>query len=1051
MRVIVTFISCLLFLQSHGQSKIQLNVVDQNGKGILGASLSGSDTKLLGSTGMDGLFQTTVQKLPYAIRISNMGYQSKDITIRKADSLYVVELQLSEREIDVVEVYTGYQSIPKERVTGAFEVVNMKDYDQIPGSNVLSRLEGLVSGLKMDRNTLAGEELTIRGLSTFTGPSGVLIVVDNFPFEGDINQLNPNEIASISILKDAAAASIWGTRAGNGVIVITTKKGKLNERLKMGFKSTLQVGSKVKLNDKFMLSPVEYVAFEREKFNLGYKLSDTASISGTYISPVYELLIDHKNGRLTDQELEQKLSDLGQNNIFRSYEDLVYTNAFNRQYAFDVSSGGEKSAWRANLSRDRNSSMLKEDFERTTIGFHGQFKLLKGLDWDLGLRYSQSKNTSGRDGFNSDLPLYSNLVDEKGDPAAIGGGFRKKFIDTLGGGLLLDWNYYPLTDYNSRKNITSYSHNLINTGLSYSLLDFLKISGKYQYERQQLTDDMLYGIDSYFTRNIINQYSVIDPKTNSVNYNIPKGGVKDISNSTLLVHNLRFQLDVNKQWQDHRVDALFGTEFRQRNTESNQVRRYGYDEEYNNFIVHDPIKRFPAFVSKNEAIIPSNDGFGDSDNRYLSYFANAGYAYKNRYIVTLSARRDASNLFGLHVNDKWNILWSSGLSWVISKEEWMKNSAFNYLKLRATYGYSGNVDPSKSAVTVMSYGSQNQYLGKPVGNISQFANPELRWEKVGMTNIAIDFEILNSRIRGSIDYYVKNSKDLFGPVETDNTTGVGTTMTKNVATLKGKGIDMNLESVNLKNESFSWNSSLTFSHYKDEVVAYNFPASFSSGTIVTTLSPLFNRLQGYPLYSMFSYKWNGLDPTNGDPISQLNGVSSKDYMGINNNKNFDDLVYTGSTIPTFFGAVGNRLQYKNWFASFRIQYDLGYYFRRQSVNYPIMMDNPREAHMEYSKRWQKPGDELNTDVPSFAYPINSLRNNIYQQSEATVEKGDHIRLQQISFGREFIRNETKLNLQITADQLGILWRANKKHIDPIYQTSEYVMPTTWSVQLNVNF
>lgn len=1050
MKVIMILTCCLLFLQSYGQTKIQLQVVDDKGRGIVGAKLSGADGETLGMSNANGLFQRSVQKFPCAIRVSNLGYRSKDIVIRRADSLYTVELQYLENEIDVVEVYTGYQSIPKERVTGAFDAVDMHAYDQVPGSNVLSRLEGLVSGLKMDKNIMAAEGLTIRGLSTFTGPSAVLIVVDNFPFEGDINQLNPNEIASISILKDAAASSIWGTRAGNGVIVITTKKGKLNERLKIGFKSTLQVGGNVKLNDKFMLSPAEYISFERDKFNLGYRLSDTASISGPYISPVYELLIDHKNGRISATELEQALAELGENNIYRSYEDLVYTNAFNRQYALDISSGAEKAAWTTNISRDRNLSMLKEGFERTTIGFKGQFKPLKGLDVDVGLRYSQSTSLSGRDGFNGDLPIYSNLVDQNGDPAAIGGGYRKKFIDTLGEGLLQDWNYYPLADYKSKKNTISTGHTLINTGLSYRLLDFIKIAAKYQYEQQKLTDDMLYGLDSYFTRNLINSYSEIDPKTNSVKYNIPKGGIKDISNSGLSVHNLRFQLDVNKQWHHHRLDALIGSELRQRNTETYQVRRYGYDEEYNNFIVHDPIKRFPNFISKNESIIPGNDSFGDSDNRYLSYFTNVGYAYKDRYMMTLSARRDASNLFGLHVNDKWNVLWSAGLGWIVSNEQWMANSAIDYLKLRATYGYSGNVDPSKTAVTVMNYGSQNQYIGKPVGNISQFANPELRWEKVGMTNIAVDFEILNRRISGGIDYYIKKSKDLFGPVDTDNTTGVGFTMTKNVASLAGKGIDVNLESVNLNKDSFSWSSSLTFSHYKDEVIAYNFPASFSSGSIVTTLSPLFNRLKGYPLYSMFSYKWNGLDATNGDPISQLNGAASKDYMGIYNNKNFDDLAYTGSTIPTVFGAFGNRFQYKKWFASIRIQYEMGYYFRRQSVNYPIMMNNPREAHKEYSARWQQQGDELYTDVPSFDYPINSLRNNIYQHSEATVEKGDHIRLQQLSLGRTFARNGTKLNLQITADQLGILWRANKKHIDPAYQTVVYVMPATWSVQLNVN-
>lgn len=1050
-QLIAIISSLLLWLQVDAQNSIEIKVVDDKGKVVMGAGISESKGKSLGVTDHRGVFTTRIQQLPYVVTVSNIGYQSQDLLLARPDSLYTVVLRELTKEIEVVEISTGYQSIPKERATGAFEAVDMKAFNQNIGSNVLTRLEGLASGLKIDRNTLAGEELTIRGLSTISGPTAVLIVVDNFPFEGDINQISPDDVASISILKDAAATSIWGTRAGNGVIVITTKKGKLNERLKIGFNSAFTIGSKIKLKDEDFLSPKAYIDFERYKFGLGYKLSDTSSKSRPYISPVYELLIDNKSKRLSDTELEQALSRLGENNIFTSYEDLVYTKALNRRYAFDISSGTEKSAWRVNLSRDRNLSMLKAGYERTNIGFNGQFKLLKVLDWDIGLRYSQSKSTSGLDGFDNNLPLYSNLVDQNGDPAALRGNYRKKYIDTLGGGLLLDWNYYPLTDYESKQKTTATQHVLINTGLSYKLFDFLKLSAKYQYERQQLADDMLYGVNSYFVRNYINQYSEINPKTNTVKYNIPYGGVIDIFNSTLSVHNARLQADVNKQWMGHRIDVLFGSELRKRGTASYGLRRYGYDAEYNTFLTYDPISRFPNIITKTQSIIPGNDSFNDGDNRYVSLFANAGYSYLDRYMLTVSGRRDASNLFGLDVNDKWNILWSSGLSWVISKEKWMDVSFIDQLKLRATYGYSGNVDPSKSAVTVMFYGSQNEYIGKPLGNISQFANPGLRWEKVGMTNLALDFAVLGNRLKGSIDYYFKTSTDLFGPFDIDNTTGVSTGIIKNVASLKGEGLDLNLESVNVKKGGFVWGSRLTLSQYNDEIVAYNFPSSFSSGTIVTSTTPLYNRLEGFPLYSMFSFKWNGLDPANGDPIGQLNGEPSKNYTAINSSKNFKELVYSGSAIPTIFGALGNRLAYKSWSATIRFSYDMGYYFRRKAVNYSMMMDNPREAHKDYLQRWQKPGDELITDVPSFVYPLNSNRNTVYQQSDATVERGDHIRLQQLSFGKQFARNATRINLQITADQLGIIWRANKAKIDPVYQSSSYVPPTMWTLQLNVNF
>lgn len=1049
--LILGFMGLLLGLDTYGQAIFRLKVVDERQQPLTAVQVREASGKSVGLTDSQGVLQFGAKQKPYVIKLTHMGYVTQDLELHTADSLYKVVMPIQTTALDVVEVSTGYQRIPKERATGAFEAVDMQVYDQVPGSNVLNRLEGLVSGLKVDRTTMAGEELTLRGLSTITGPSGILIVVDNFPFEGDINQISPNEIASITILKDAAATSIWGTRAGNGVIVITTKKGKLNERLKVGFKSTLQLGGSVKMNVQDKLSPKDYVDFEREKFRLGYRLSDTASTGRPYISPVYELLIDRKNGRISETELAQALTALGENNIFQDYEDLVYTNAFNRQYAFAISSGTEKGAWRANVSRDRNSSMLKEGYARTTLGFNGQFQLLKGLDWDLALRYSQSKTQSGREGFNSSLPLYSNLVDASGDPAALLGNYRKKFVDTLGGGLLLDWNYYPLTDAAHRRGQVATGHTLINTGLSYRLFDFMQLSGKYQYERQQATDDMVYGLGSYYTRNYINQYSVIDPKTNTVKYNIPNGAIRDLSNNLLLVQNARLQLDVNKAWRDHRIDALIGAELRKRIVEGSKVRRYGYDEEYNNYLTHDPITRFPNIVTKAQAIIPSNDGFSDGDNRYLSYFLNAGYTFKDRYMLSVSGRKDASNLFGLTTNDKWNVLWSSGLSWVLTKEPWMDISFINQLKLRATYGYSGNVDPSKSAVTVMFYGLQNQYLGKPIGSISQYANPELRWEKVGMTNFAVDFQVLDKRLSGSVDYYIKNATDLFGPVDMDNTTGITGTMTKNTAALQGRGIDINVESINLKSSHFSWSTILLFSRYKDKVTSYNYPTSLTASSVVTSTALSTSKQEGLPLYSMLSFRWNGLDPANGDPIGQLNGEQSKDYNAINRSKNFDELVYSGSAIPTVFGSLGNRFQYQGWYASVRLQYDLGYFFRRATVQYSSMMETPSAAHADYLKRWQNTGDERYTDIPSFVYPLNANRNAIYTNSEATVARGDHIRLQQVALGKSFQKGSTSYSVQVTADQLGILWRANKRNLDPIYYRSAFVPPATWSLQLNVNF
>lgn len=999
----------------------------------------------------NGYFSVTIPSGSGTINVSHIGYTPKSMEISAKDTMITVQLEIDERSIDEIEVIsTGYENIARERATGSFESVDMEKFDQLVGANVLERLEGLATSLQFDRTTMGGQKITIRGTSSIEGPRDILVVVDNFPFEGDINMINPNEIASITFLKDAAAASIWGTRAGNGVIVITTKKGTLGTRLSSNFRTSHSIGNDIALNNIPMLSPAEYIEFERYKFAQGHKVSDiTNPTRPSYASPVYELLFDLEEERLSQAELEERLNRLSDHNLLREYEDRVYSNRINRQYAWDISAGGDRFSWLASISRDDNLSELDDKFTRTALSFSGQFKPWKSLEFSMGIRYADNSNRSGKDGYDSDLPIYTRLADDGRNAIGLARSYRQSFIDTLGSGLLKDWNYYPLDDANSKSNTVKTNHLLANASLGYKFWDLLRLSAIYQYERQDIKNRFLYGEDSYYARNLVNTYSQI--VNGEVKYIVPEGGILDLQNSLLEVHNLRFQMDMDKNWGNHRVTGLAGFEARERKTDGHQLRRYGYSDSYNSYLTHDPTGRYPNIITGALGLIPSNDGFTDDNNRFLSGYMNAAYTYADRYIVTLSGRRDASNLFGLNVNEKWNLLWSAGLAWNMEKETWFpgEQMAIDYLKLRGTYGFSGNVDPSKSAVTTMFYGLQNQYVNQPIGTIQQYANPELRWEKVNMTNIGVDFGLFNRRLKGNFDFFIKKSTDLFGPVEADYTTGLNGTVVKNTASLAGKGVDLNIEINMISGQNFIWTPNVLFSYYRDRLKEYYLTPTYTAATLVTSSTPYYNRLEGNPLYSMYSYRWKGLDPENGSPIGYLNGEESSDYLAISNSKDFDELVFSGSAIPTVFGSFGNSFRYKAWSATVRLQYNLGYYFRRNTVDYLSMLDQPAAAHIDYLSRWQQPGDETWTDIPSFEYPVTTQRSNLYKFSEMTVERGDHVRLQHVSVGRDFKIGSASSYFRLSGDQLGIIWRRNKKGIDPVYQNSHYLPPALWSVALGI--
>ncbi|MEO6523858.1 MAG: SusC/RagA family TonB-linked outer membrane protein, partial [Mucilaginibacter sp.] len=479
------------------------------------------------------------------------------------------------------------------------------------------------------------------------------------------------------------------------------------------------------------------------------------------------------------------------------------------------------------------------------------------------------------------------------------------------------------------------------------------------------------------------------------------------------------------------------------------IRRYGYNADLNKYANYDPTTTYPNIVTGTRSLIPGNDGFSDSDNRFLSAFGNLGYTYDSRYVLTLSARKDASNLFGLTTNDKWNLLWSAGAGWNLSNEKFYHSDLLPYLKLRATYGFSGNIDPTKSAVTTIVYGLQTTYTAAPQATISQYANPELRWEKVRMINLAVDFQLKNNRIFGSIDVFFKHATDLYGPSELDYTTGAGSSITKNIASLKGSGVDIELNSLNI-NSKFKWYSKLNLSIYHDQVENY-YDNSIKAGSTVTTSSPVFNHIIGKPLYAMYSYRYAGLDHTTGSPIGYLNGVPSQDYNNIYSSKSNDDIVYSGSAIPTLYGSIGNTLSYKRISFTTQLMYKLSYYFRRQTIDYSNMLVRPNAANPDYLLRWKKPGDEQITNIPSFVYPIVNNREDIYVYSDQTVEKGDNIRLQYINLNYQLDKNVIpslpvkQINIYLNVTNLGIIWRANNKGIDPDFPQTTIPPSKSWTL------
>ena len=430
--------------------------------------------------------------------------------------------------------------------------------------------------------------------------------------------------------------------------------------------------------------------------------------------------------------------------------------------------------------------------------------------------------------------------------------------------------------------------------------------------------------------------------------------------------------------------------------------------------------------------------------------------YKDRYILSASSRWDGSNLFGTKTNQKGAPLWSVGLSWDITKENWINIDWIDYLKTRLTFGRAGNTNKLVSSLPTIVHLGQDNNTGLYSANIRSIGNPSLRWEQISTLNFGIDLRLWRGRISGNIDYYVKNAKDLIGAQILAPNTGIYTgslaqnSNLTNYADLRTKGIDLQISSLNIE-APFHWRSTLLFNYVVNEVTKFAKQNLLSIGYYSLNPSPA---VQGESRDMLYAIPWNGLSPDDGQQIIYIDGVASHDYAKYYNGLKKEDLVAVGASVPPFYGSLRNEVSYKGFGISALVSFKSGYFFRRESTDPTAILNSQLNYHMDYLDRWQKSGDELKSTVPSRTDIYNSYSAQIYNFSEPLVTKGDHIRLQDISISYTFPKKKSGIpNIRFYgyAKNLGIIWRSNRKGIDPDFFNNEFVAPKTYAIGLQVNF
>ncbi|WP_157970375.1 SusC/RagA family TonB-linked outer membrane protein [Albibacterium indicum] len=1060
MRVILSMLlAAVISSTALGQLKITGNIKDSETNQPLSTVSILTEDGAFVADGKDGGFVIELVTLPQKISFTHLGYETTGyfISSDNLDEHILILMTPSRNVLEEIEVSTGYYNLPKERLTGSFTFIDNDLLNRSSEPNIIDRLEGVTSGLQFNRDVQINEtsgraDLRIRGVSSIKSETQPLIVLDGFPYEGDISSINPEDVLNITILKDAAAASIWGAMAGNGVIVINTKKGAYNQPTKFTFSTDFRLTEKPDLfYNKAFIPATDMMEVEEFLFDKNhYPVQDWEPLS-EYV----ELLFEKDEG-LSDVEFARQKSFLLKQDIRKDADRYLYQNGRGHRYNLAISGGDRAYKYYMSGGYERGQKQVKHNRDnRVSLSINNTVKISNKLEMVASANYIHSNTVDNGitlQNLGTNISPYAYLVNEDGTPAALSKRYKKTYIESAPENGLLDWRYVPLEDIGYQDIRSKGKEFRLSANLNYSIWNNLRASLQYQYHTIGFDQRELYDEHSFYVRDILNSFTQDDGTTP-----MPKGDILSGLGNQENMHYGRVQLNYDRIIQDnHEISGLAGAEIREYNlTSTPGYTVYGYSDETligTYTLNYDQVYRLRPRGSGRLPASPG--GLREITDRFLSYYANVSYSYDKRLAASGSVRWDASNLFGVKANQKGVPLWSAGAAWTLSNEDFLQKDWLSLLKVRMTYGYSGNVNKTVSAFPTVRFYNANLTTNLPYALISSAGNPSLQWEQVSTFNMGVDFSLFKGRLSGGFEYFTKRAKNLIGENFMDPTTGIygvsglyAIDNRVNYASMITKGFDFNLASINI-NDPFKWQTNLLLSYSKNEILEYMLNTTVSTSNYFSSPIPI----EGKSIDAIYAWRWSGLDPENGMVVTPNGDQDYRDYI---RDATFDDLLYLGVDVPPYYASLRNTFSYKGVSLSFNVLWKGGHYFRRTSIDYHALY-TAGTGHIDLADRWRQAGDEAFTSVPAMPSDADANRDNLYKNSEILVEKGDFIRLQDINLSYSF-KGYTKQNkgYQLTvysyANNLGLLWKANNAGIDPEYSRAAYPRSQSISFGIKLDF
>lgn len=1053
---------------------------------MIGVSIKVKDGKIGTVSDVNGEFSLDLVSGDEVLVISYVGFQTIEVPVLKRSFVEVQIVESFMRLNEVTVVATGFQTISKERITGAAGSLKSEIIANRPTTDLRTALNGQIAGMVSDPNL----GFIIRGRSSLSNIQGdrlPLLVVDGFPIDGGFETLNPNDIKSVDVLKDAAATSIYGARAANGVIVITTKREYIKDKINVKYNTFLSFGENMDVRNYMdMIDSKTQLEYSDYFYNT---FKSTTSVVNPFTnltfqggtSDYFTMIFERERGLLSEQDFNNRKAKMLEIDYKDEFQKNFLQKPFTQQHNIIISGATDKNNYKLSLLYDQNKSFVqRNDNNKILINFGNSYKISPSLTYTINtnLTYLNARNNGVNLTHAKNIySPFTKIFDESGNFVNQSDKYFTPRAVADESKLPYSTRYNLLEESRLRDNQSNAFDIRVQNELEINLGKGLKIRPMFQYEQYRSDKRDIYDQNSFAVRDLQNITSVLDTISKKNVAQFPVGGVYNYTGGNLRSSlKGRLQADYNRTFNNrHEVALLLGGELIKGTDRINaQDVKYGYSSKnlnyayYNYTFAHNSIfnQSFPAtnltYESGRSQISPiefSRQAFIQNE-RYLAAFFSGSYTLDKKYTLSTSLRTDASNFISKRNRDRFSPFFSAGFRWNVLQENFMKyNKIFDRLAARITYGATGNAAGKYNLLpfSVFSTIAPTGETGNlPSGDVAGRLNDELTWEKTYSTNIGLDFSLFKSKIFGSVDVYNRHSKDLISNVQTSNVLWSVTQLTLNAAEVLNRGIELSFGTSIKITKDFNWTGSIIADYNYNKILDFNFT------------SP---QLQQYVGFSQFI---EGL-PTDRIMGIKLAGVTREGFfvqetktgelVVLNNTSNsftgitalgtpipgveiIDDprLYYAGRTTPPATLGFTNSFHWKRFTLMAVMTGRFGHKVRN-ITNGLNFTSSPLAKNFSKSA-W----DQIITTSPLVAsdqlgilYPTLANRlmvgtgNSMYSFSSLnTIDNASALRWDELYLGYDFTNKDLRkiqnvfnsLTLYTQVRNLGLLWTNNKSGLDP---------------------